>query len=58
MQSFLRGQELEICFLWRMELQDKNTNYLNTHIGQVNLVSRGFADFMEFMLPSETVWKK
>lgn len=35
----------------------QNINYLNKHIGQVNLVSRGFADFMEFMLPSETVWK-
>lgn len=35
----------------------KNINYLNTHTGQVNLVSRGLADFIEFMIPSESIWK-
>lgn len=35
----------------------KNINYLNTHNGQLNLVSRGFADFIEFMISSESVWK-
>ncbi len=44
-------------FLLDDGITGKNINFLNVHNGQLNLVSRGFADFIEFMIPSESVWK-
>ncbi|HWI93204.1 MAG TPA: T6SS immunity protein Tdi1 domain-containing protein [Flavisolibacter sp.] len=43
-------------FLFEQGISGKNINYLNTHTGIKSLAARGFDDFFQWLIGTETFW--